>query len=99
MFLMLQTGPRLFPFSSRGVGLTFLVVLICFSVIVQMLGTPVALTTLLMADTSMESVCDDSIPPVTLDLKLLNSALLHENTEHSFYSQFFETSAFHPPQA
>lgn len=49
-----------------------------------MLGTPVALTTLLMADTSIGSVCDDSIPPVKLDLELLSCALLHENTEHSF---------------
>lgn len=97
MFLMLQMDPRLFPSPSRGVGLAFLVVLICFCVIVQMLGTPVVLITLLMADTSM--VCDDSIPPVKLDLELLSCALLHENTEHSFYSQFFETSAFHPPQA
>jgi hypothetical protein len=96
---MLQTGTRLFPSSSRGVGVAFLVVLICIWVIAQMLGTPLTLTTLLTADTSTESVCDDSIPPVKLDLELFSCALLHEDTELSLSFQFFETSAFHPPQA
>jgi hypothetical protein len=83
--------------SVWGAGLAFLVVLICFRVIAQMLGMPITLTSLFMADTSMESVCENSIPPVMLELGLISCSLLHEKPDPLLYHPIFETPAFHPP--
>lgn len=90
---------RLFPSPFRGAGLAFLVVLICFCVASQMLGTPTTLMSLLTADASMESVSEDfSIPAVLLEGALASGPLLYERTHSSLYHLIFETLAFHPPQ-
>lgn len=91
---------KLFPSSFQRAGLAFLVVLICFCVVSQMLGTPTTFASLLTADTSMESVSEDfSIPQVMLEVGLTNCSLFSEKTDPSFYHPIFETLAFHPPQA
>ena len=91
---------RLFPSPFRGAGSAFLVVLICFCVASQMLGTSTTVTSLLMADASLESDSEDfSIPGIMLEERLRSCPLLYEKTQAALYHVLFETVAFHPPPA
>jgi hypothetical protein len=97
---MVPMTSETFAISSRGIGLAFVVVLLCFCVVAQMLGTPVTLINLLDAKMSMELASEDlSIPSGMPITGLTSSPVLYEQTALPLYLPIFATSIFHPPQA
>ncbi|MBH0203061.1 MAG: hypothetical protein HP496_12410 [Nitrospira sp.] len=97
---MLKSDLRSFPSSFQRAGLACLVVLMCFGVVAQMLGTPITLVSVLTADSTMESVSVEfSISPAMQELGLASRLLLYEKTDPSGYHLTFESRVFRPPQA
>ena len=100
VFLMPKSDLRSFPSSFQRAGLACLVVLMCFSVVAQMLGTPITLVSLLADDPAMESLSENlSIPSAVLERGLASRPFLYEKTGPSQHYPIFEFRAFRPPKA
>lgn len=86
---------------DRRTGSSWLVIMLCVCVLVQMLGMPVTLLSLLTpGDMFTESICEDpSITPFVPEVCPLSFRAPHIDGHLIRLLPLFATSVFHPPQS
>ena len=93
-----QIEPVQVGFSRRGVGVVCLILCLCLCVLVQMLGVPVTLLSLLILDTPAESLSEDfSVLPVLLNPPAPSHIAFHVENQGLIDLPIFSTAIFHPP--
>lgn len=95
---MAQIEPEKVGFSRRGVGVVCLILCLSLCVLVQMLGVPVTLLSLLILDTPAESLSEDfSVLPILLKPPAPGRIASHVEIQGLVYHPIFSTAIFHPP--
>ena len=96
MIRMNRMARRVVPARA---ALAVMVVFVCLSVVLQMLGAPVTLLGLLTQDVPVESLSEDfSIPPSVPELGIPNRSRFNVESQPSGHLPIFSTAVFHPPQ-